>query len=81
MSGECGSVVMVLTLVLNFSKLQGNKNVLFYFELLKLIIPCLLNFITMKEKIGHSEYIDIFLGLFQGRLGYTVVNSEYLYMM
>lgn len=54
---------------------------LFYFELLKLMIPCLLNFITMKEKTGYSEHIGIFLEFLQGRFGYTVVNFEHLCMI
>lgn len=45
------------------------------------MIPCLSNFITVKEKIGHSEYIGIFLGFLQGRLGFTVVNFEHLCMI
>lgn len=46
-----------------------------------MMILCLLNFITVKGKIGHSEYIDTFLGFLQGRLGFTVVNFEHLCMI
>lgn len=35
----------------------------------------------MKEKIGHLEYIGIFLGFLPGRFGYPVVNFEHLCMI